>query len=139
MARRGSRVSSLSVAAASNPAKDRKPKMAPFQISPRSIPAGATNTSRVNVWPPGAVPPMTLTRTTSAMARISASVIPSADSRTRVTGRVGRVATHQPATRMTGAITNGAHRGGWFQTPMASRNAVPKIPAVVPVTTARNT
>ncbi len=68
--------------------------------------------------------------------RISATVAPSTDSSTFAPRRAGETATTRVSARATPASRNGAHDGGFGQAPTAVRNAVPKMPAAVDVTTA---
>jgi hypothetical protein len=89
MSRRGSRASSPSVAAASNPAKERNPNTTPRKSADGSVPLGTENGLRVRPRPPGALPAASRTTTTSATSRMSSTVPASMTSRVRVPRRTG--------------------------------------------------
>ena len=67
---------------------------------------------------------------------MSATVAPSTVSSTFVPRRAGKMATTRVSARATPASRNGAHDGGCGHAPTVFRNAVPKMPAAVDVTTA---
>ena len=133
--RRGLRASSPSVAAASKPAKDRKPKTTPRNSAEVSVPAGTVNTDRSNVRPPGAVPPSSRTSTTTVTSRMSSTVTPSTTSSNRVPRRAGDTASRSTPTSATASSGNGAQSGASGQIPTWVRKAAPKIPAAAEVTT----
>src|SRR5215210_6915306 len=64
MSRRGSCASSPSVAAASNPAKERDPKTTPRNTADAPVPLGTENTEKSRVLPLGAVPVASLMKMT---------------------------------------------------------------------------
>ena len=135
IARRGSRVSSPRVAAASKPANERKPKTAPLNTSPMPLPLGGLNTSRVKLWLPGVLPLMTLIRTIDRDDDDQETVTPSAESRSRVALRAGNVREHERAGEGDEADHEArAQAGGLFQTPIRSRKSAPKMPAAMLVT-----
>ena len=81
------------------------------------------------------MPVASRTSTTTATTRISATVMPSIVSSTRVPPRTRTIASTSTSSSATAATTNPAH-GGWsVQMPSESRAAAPKIPAAVEVTT----
>src|SRR3954449_5834251 len=90
MSLRGCRASSPSVAAASKPAKERKPKTTPRKTADHPVPSGTVKTDRVNSCPSGAVPASSRTSTIALITRISATVAPSTDSSTLVPPAGGR-------------------------------------------------
>ena len=94
------------------------------------------NTLQVKCCPPGAFPASSRTSTTAVTTRISATVVPSTDSSTRVPRLAGMIASSSASASATASRTNGAHVGGFCQMPTACRNAVPKMPAAAEVTTA---
>ena len=63
-------------------------------------------------------------------------MVPSTDSSTPAPRLAGMTASSSASASATASRTNGAHEGGFFQMPTACRNAVPKMPAAVEVTTA---
>ena len=134
IARRGSRVSSPRVAAASKPANDRKPKTEPLNTSPRPVPLGGLNTSRVKLWLPGVSPLMSLMRTIVATTTISETVRPSAVSNTRAALRAGQVPSRNAPARATRPMMKPAPFPGLFQMPIRSRKSAPKMPAAMLVT-----
>ena len=84
MSRVGWVASSPRVAAASNPAKDRKPKTTARNSGEKLVPGGTVNTDSVKWWLFGAVPDSSRTSTMAVTIRISATVAPSTDSSTLV-------------------------------------------------------
>ena len=136
MSRRGFFASSPSVAAASNPANDRNPNTTPRNRIDGDTPAGTVNMFERERWcASGAVPAITLIRTTAHTIRISATVVPSTNSRNRVAWRMGRSASASTPSSRIPPTRNPAQSGWLFHTPMSSRNAAPKIPAAIDVTT----
>lgn len=135
MSRFGSRVSSPRVAAASKPAKDRKPKTTPRNTADSSVPGATVNTLRSKVCPSGAEPDTSRTRMIAEMTRISATVTPSTVSSTLVPRRTGATVSSSARSSATAIRTNPAQSGGFGQTPISSRNAVPKMPNAEAVTT----
>src|SRR3712207_5650252 len=96
MSRRGSRASSPSVAAASNPAKDRKPKTTPRNTADSSVPGATVKTSPVKPTSgdgasAGTLPDSSRTSTIALITRISATVTPSTVSSTDVPRRAGTI------------------------------------------------
>src|SRR5829696_8339548 len=77
MSRRGSCASSPSVAAASNPAKERNPNTTPRNSADVPVPPGTENTEKSKVLPFGAVPVASRIRITTLTMRMSATVVPS--------------------------------------------------------------
>ena len=136
MSRVGRLASSPRVAAASNPANDRKPNTTPRNRSEELVPGATVNTLKVKVCPPGAFPASSRTSTTAVTTRISATVVPSTDSSTPAPRLAGMIASSSASTSATASSTNGAQVGGFCQMPTSCRNAVPKMPAAAEVTTA---
>ena len=136
MSRVGRRASSPRVAAASNPANDRKPNTTPRNTSLTGVPDDTENTLSVKVCPPGAFPASSRTSTTAVTTRISATVVPSTLSSTVAPRLAGMIASHRASSSATASSTNGAQVGGLCQMPTSCRNAVPKMPAAAEVTTA---
>src|SRR5215217_74807 len=135
MSLRGSRASSPSVAAASNPAKERNPKTTPRKTAEVPVPWGTVKTEKSRVFPFGAVPVASLTRMTTLTIRIRATVVASMTSRTLVPSRMLEAASaHTPANAIA-PTTNGAQPGWFVQMPRLSRKSAPKIPDAVAVTT----
>src|SRR5215212_4465226 len=135
MSRRGSCASSPRVAAASKPAKERKPKTTPRNTAERPVPPGTVNTEKSRVLPLGAVPVASLTRMTTLTIRIRATVVASMTKRTLVPSRMLEAASaHTPANAIA-PTTNGAQPGWFVQMPRLSRKSAPKIPDAVAVTT----
>src|ERR671917_2959 len=98
ISRRGSFVSSPSVAAASNPAKDRNPNTTPRNTAEAPVPGGIENTEKSSVLPFGAVPVASLIRMTTLTMRMSATVVPSMTRSTRVPSLMLEAASaHTPA------------------------------------------
>jgi len=89
MSRRGCLASSPSVAAASNPANDRKPNTTPRNSALVSVPGWTANGVNVTPLPPGALPPASLARMITETTRMSRTVSPSTVSRNRVPRRTG--------------------------------------------------
>jgi hypothetical protein len=135
MSRRGSCASSPSVAAASNPAKERNPNTTPRNTADVPVPAGTENTEKSRVLPLGAVPEASLIRMMTLTMRMRATVVPSMTRSTRVPSRMFEAASaHTPASAMA-PTRNGAHSGWFVQMPRALRKSAPKMPAAVDVTT----
>src|SRR5215213_4244088 len=88
MSRLGSCASSPRVAAASNPAKERKPKTTPRNTADRPVPLGTVTTEKSTVLPLGAVPVISLNKMITLTMRMSATVVPSMTRRTRVPPRI---------------------------------------------------
>src|SRR5215207_2522850 len=133
MSRRGSCASSPSVAAASKPAKERKPKTTPRNTAERPVPPGTVNTEKSTVLPLGAVPVISLNRMITLTTRMSATVVPSITRSTLVPPLMFEEASaHTPASAIA-PTTNGAQPGWSVQMPRASRNSAPKMPAAVEV------
>ena len=84
MSRVGRLASSPRVAAASNPAKDKKPNTTPRNRSEEWVPGATENTLQVKCSCPGAFPASSRTSTTTVTTRISATVVPSTLSSTCV-------------------------------------------------------
>ena len=135
MSRRGFFASSPSVAAASNPANDRNPNTTPRNRMEGDTPDGTVNMFNVKLVLVGAVPAITLISTTAQTIRISATVVPSTYSRNRVAWRMGRSARPSTPSKRIPPTRNPAQSGWLFHTPMSSRNAAPKMPAAIDVTT----
>ena len=95
MSRVGRWASSPRVAAASNPANDRKPNTTPRNTSLTGVPDGTENTLSVKVCPPGAFPASSRTSTTAVTTRISATVVPSTLSSTLAPRLAGMIASTQ--------------------------------------------
>jgi len=68
--------------------------------------------------------------------RISPTVVPSTVSSTLAPRLAGMTASSSTSASVTASRTNGAQVGGFGQIPTACRNAVPKMPAALAVTTA---
>ena len=122
--------------AASNPANDRKPNTTPRKTAEKLVPGVTWNTLQVKCSWPGAFPARSRTSTTTVTMRISPTVVPSTVSSTLAPRLAGMTASSSASTSATTSRTNGAHDGGFGQMPTACRNAVPKMPAAVEVTTA---
>jgi hypothetical protein len=135
MSRRGSCASSPSVAAASNPAKERNPNTTPRNTAERPVPPGTENTEKSSVLPLGAVPVASRIRMITLTMRMSATVVPSISSRTLVPSLMFEAASAHTPARAIAPTTNGAHPGWFVQMPRASRKSAPKMPAAVDVTT----
>src|SRR5919107_6351804 len=135
MSRRGSCASSPRVAAASKPAKERKPKTTPRNTAERPVPWGTVKTEKSKVFPFGAVPVASLTRMTTLNIRIRATVVASMTSRTLVPSLMFEAASAHTPTNAIAPTTNGAQPGWSVQMPRLSRNSAPKIPDAVAVTT----
>src|SRR5215217_4371151 len=111
MSRLGSCASSPRVAAASNPAKERKPKTTPRNTAEAPVPWGTVNTEKSTVLPLGAVPVISLNKMITLTMRMSATVVPSMTRRTRVPPRIFEAArAHTPASEIA-PTTNGAQPG----------------------------
>ncbi len=136
MSRVGRLASSPRVAAASNPANDRKPNTTPRNSAEKLVPGVTWNTLQVKCSWPGAFPASSRTSTTAVTMRISATVVPSTVSSTLVPRLAGMTASSSTSASATESRTNGAQVGGCGQIPTACRNAVPKMPAALAVTTA---
>ncbi len=100
------------------------------------VPGATENTLQVKVSCPGAFPASSRTSTTAVTIRISATVVPSTDSSTPAPRRSGMTASHSTSASTTATRTHGAQVGGLCQAPISCRNAVPKMPAALAVTTA---
>src|SRR5919112_4570084 len=129
MSRRGSRASSPSVAAASNPAKDRNPNTTPRKTADVPVPAGIVNTEKSRVLPFGAVPVASRIRITTLTISMSATVVASMTRSTLVPPRIFEAASAHTPARATAPTRNGAHPGWSVQIPRALRNSAPKMPA----------
>ena len=136
MSRLGRRVSSPSVDAASNPAKDRKPNTTPRKIVDSGTPDGRLNTAQSTPSPPGALCPASLANTITITMTISSTVMPSAARSIRVPPRAGVMASHQTSTIPMAPSRNPDQAGGLFQTPIASRKLAANRPPAIEVTTA---
>ena len=136
MARRGSCVSSPSVAAASKPANERKPNTAPVNTPDSPTSEVNVKTSRVNRAPPGAEPLISRTAMMALTSRISAIVAPSTRSSRLVPRRAGATASSHAPTSATPVSTHGPQAGAFGQIPTWPRNAVPSTPAAEAVVTA---
>ena len=134
MSRLGWWASSPRVAAASKPAKDSRPKMMPRKRVEASVPGSTLKTSSVSSAPPGAVPAAIWTNATSAMTRISSTVMPSMASSVLVARRAGTIASHSTRTRASPPTTNPAQLGWSVQMSVSSRNCAPKTPVALAVT-----
>src|SRR5215212_5012078 len=97
MSRRGSCASSPSVAAASNPAKERNPNTTPRNSADVPVPPGTENTEKSKVLPFGAVPVASRIRIMTLTMRMSATVVPSITRSTLVPPRMfeGESADHE--------------------------------------------
>jgi hypothetical protein len=135
MSRRGSCASSPSVAAASNPAKERNPNTTPRKSADVPVPPGTENTEKSRVLPFGAVPVASRIRITTLTMRMSATVVPSITRSTLVPPRMFDAASAHTPARARAPTTNAAHPGWFVQIPRASRKSAPKMPAAVDVTT----
>jgi hypothetical protein len=135
MSRRGSCASSPSVAAASNPAKERNPNTTPRKTADVPMPPGIENTEKSRVLPFGAVPVASLIRMTTLTMRMSATVVASMTRSTLVPSRMFATASAHTPARAIAPTRYGAHSGWFVQMPRASRNSAPKMPVAVAVTT----
>src|SRR5215204_1623965 len=135
MSRRGSRASSPSVAAASNPAKERNPKTTPRKTAEAPVPWGTVKTEKSRVFPFGAVPVASLTKIMTLTIRIRATVVASMTSSTLVPSRMFEAASAHTPAKATTPTAYGAHSGWSVQMPRLSRKSAPKIPDAVAVTT----
>src|SRR5215204_4410193 len=133
MSRRGSCASSPSVAAASNPAKERNPKTTPRKTAEAPVPWDTVKTEKSRVFPFGAVPVASLTRMMTI--RIRPTVVASMTSSTLVPSRMFEAASAHTPTKATTPTAYGAHSGWLVQMPRLSRKSAPKIPDAVAVTT----
>src|SRR5215203_4597625 len=107
MSRLGSCASSPRVAAASNPAKERKPKTTPRNTAESPLLLGTATTEKSMVLPLGAVPVISLNKMITLTMRMSATVVPSMTKRTRVPPRMFEAASaHTPASEIA-PTTNG--------------------------------
>ena len=136
MSRLGCLVSSPRVAAASNPAKDRKPNTTPRNTVVSGVPDGSLKTDQSSPRPCGALWPASLANTMTMTMTISATVMPSAASSTRVPPRAGVIASHQTSSSPTAPSRNPDQVGGLFQIPSASRKFEANRPPAIEVTTA---
>src|SRR5579862_7585181 len=136
MSRVGRLASSPRVAAASKPANDKKPNTTPRNRSLGPVPGATVNTLNVKCSCPGAFPASSRTSTTTVTIRISATVVPSTDSRMLAPRLAGMMARNSVSARATATRIHGAQVGGFGQAPTSCRNAVPKMPAALAVTTA---
>src|SRR5829696_9143582 len=84
MSRRGSCASSPSVAAASNPAKERNPNTTPRNRADAPVPPDTATTEKSRVLPFGAVPVASRIRIMTLTMSMSATVVPSMTSSTLV-------------------------------------------------------
>src|SRR5215212_12141287 len=135
MSRRGSCASSPSVAAASNPAKERNPYTTPRNNADVPVPIGIENTEKSRPLPFGAVPVVSLMRMMTLTMRMSATVVPSMTSSTLVPSRMFEAASAHTPPRAMEPTRNGAQAGWFVQMPRLSRKSAPKMPAAVAVTT----
>src|SRR5215212_4478601 len=135
MTRRGSRASSPSVAAASNPAKERNPKTTPRKTAEAPVPWGTVKTEKSRVFPFGAVPVASLTKIMTLTIRITATVVASMTSSTLVPSRMFEAASAHTPAKASAPTAYGAHSGWSVQMPRLSRKSAPKIPDAVAVTT----
>src|SRR5215211_204812 len=131
MSRRGSCASSPSVAAASNPAKERNPNTTPRNRADAPVPPGTVNTEKSRVLPFGAVPVASRIRIMTLTMSMSATVVPSMTSSTLVPPLMFEAASAHTPARATAPTTYGAHPGWSVQMPRASRNSAPKMPEAV--------
>src|SRR5829696_4917228 len=111
MSRRGSCASSPKVAAASNPAKERKPNTTPRNTAERPVPPGTVNTEKSRVLPLGTVPVASLTRMTTLTIRIRATVVASMTTSTLVPSRMLEAASAHTPAKATAPTAYGAQPG----------------------------
>ncbi len=105
MLRRGSAVSSPSVAAPSKPANDRNPNTAAVAIASSVVPDGRLNASPSDdSWPSGVEPAISRTKMTTTRITISPTEMPSMVSSERVATRMSPPAMNAISTAETSAI-----------------------------------
>ena len=134
MSRRGSWASSPSVAAASKPANDNRPKTMPRNNVEVSVPGSILKTSRVSDASPGAEPAAILMNANRAITRMSSTVTPSMTSSAVVARRAGTMASQRTSSSARPPTTNPAQLGWSVQMSVSSRNCAPKTPVALAVT-----